>query len=343
MKSTRAIVVLISLTLGVGSIPLLTTGGAAAANPCRLPSGVLKSSALAARSAVECGAVGRLVDADDGVPLPVQQPGGSVTLDVVYPTGARTYTLTTDAQGLVTSAGQAPDSPTKASQFPDLPGPGPCDRDSYVLRPYKWYWPWLFRTTTGTALATDSQADFDAATRRATANITQGRNTCGLRGGTRAAGAFIGHTTRRGNFVYADGQTTCGASDHQNVIDEGDLPGGFLDATLAWTCTWAETHHGVTMAVSADIRMNSGDYNWTYNPNDDPACDPALPPDPQRWRYDVESVLTHEVGHVFGLVNLSEAEDINQTMFPGIRRCSGHMRTLGRGDVLGMRALYGRR
>jgi hypothetical protein len=73
------------------------------------------------------------------------------------------------------------------------------------------------------------------------------------------------------------------------------------------------------MAVSADIRMNSGDYNWTYNPNDDPACDPALPPDPQRWRYDVESVLTHEVGHVFGLVNLSEAEDINQTMFPGIK------------------------
>jgi hypothetical protein len=348
MKSTRTIVVLISLTLGVGSIPLLTTGGAAAADPCRLPGGVLKPSALAARSAVECGAVGRLVDAGDGVPLPVQQPGGSVTLDVLYPSGARAYTLTTDAQGLVTtdaqglvtSAGQAP---TKASQFPDLPGPGACERDSYVLRPYKWYGPWLFHTTMGTALANDSQADFDAAARRATATITQGRNTCGLRGGIFASGAFIGHTTHRGNFVYADGQTTCGASDHHNVIDEGDLPAGFLDATLAWTCTWAETHHGVMMAVEADIRMNSGDYNWTYNPADDPACDPALPPDPDRWRYDVESVLTHEIGHVYGLVNLSAAEDVNQTMFPGIRRCTGHMRTLGRGDVLGLRALYGRR
>jgi hypothetical protein len=45
----------------------------------------------------------------------------------------------------------------------------------------------------------------------------------------------------------------------------------------------------------------------------------------------VESALTHEAGHVFGLVNL--------TMYPGIRRCTGHYRTLGLGDVLGMRAL----
>jgi hypothetical protein len=340
MKSTRAIVVLIGLTLGVALIPSPSTG-AIAANPCRLPGGILTFTDLSARSAVQCGVVGRLVDAGDGVRLPIQLPGDSVTLDLLYPTGARTYTLSTDAQGLVTSASQAPHSPARASQLPDLPGPGPCDRESYELRPYKWYWPWLYRTATGTALATDSQADFDAATRRATANITQGRNTCDLHGGVRAAGAFVGHTTTRGNFVYADGQTGCGASDNQNVIDEGDLPGGFLDATLAWTCTWAETHNGVMMAVSADIRMNSGDYNWTYDPND-PACDPALPSDPQRWRYDVESVLTHEVGHVYGLVNLSAAEDVNQTMYPGIRRCTGHMRTLGRGDVLGMRALYGR-
>lgn len=334
MKPTHAIVVLLTgLSVGVGMTP---APEADAANPCRLPDGVLNSSVLAARSVVQCDAVGRLLDAGDGVPLPIQPPGGSVTLDLLYPTGARTYTLSTDSEGSVTSTEQA------ASDFPDLPGPGACERESYTLRPYKWYWPWLYRTTQGTALANDSQADFDAATRRATANFTEGRNTCGLPGRSRAAGAFIGHTSARGNFEYVDGQTTCGAPDHQNVIDEGDLPGGFLDATLAWTCTWAETHHGLTMAVSADIRMNGGDYTWTYDPAG-PACDPALPPDPQRWRYDVESVLTHEVGHVYGLVNLTAAEDLNQTMFPGIRRCSGHMRTLGRGDVLGMLALYGPR
>ncbi|MDX6258660.1 MAG: hypothetical protein QOH84_348 [Kribbellaceae bacterium] len=41
--------------------------------------------------------------------------------------------------------------------------------------------PWLFRTTWGTKLATNRQADFDAAARQALANMTQGRNTCGMR------------------------------------------------------------------------------------------------------------------------------------------------------------------
>lgn len=48
MKFARAIRVLVGLTLGVGSIPSLTAAGAA--DPCRLPGGVLKSGALAARS-----------------------------------------------------------------------------------------------------------------------------------------------------------------------------------------------------------------------------------------------------------------------------------------------------
>jgi hypothetical protein len=338
MKYTHAIAVLVSATLGVGPAVPLTIGSAVAADPCGLPRGVLKLEDLASRSAVECGAVGRLVDAGNGVPLPVQPPGSSVTLDMLYPEGAQAFTVVTDARGVVTTGSQH-----QASKFPDLPGPGACERDTYNLRSYKWYKPWLFRTTRGTALANHSQADFDAAARRATANMTEGRNTCGLRGGIHAAGAFVGHTNERGNFVYADGQTTCGTSDGRNVIDAGDLPGGFLEATLAWTCTWAETRHGVTMAVSADIRMNDTDYKWTYDPADDPACQPALPPDQDRWRYDVESVLTHEIGHVYGLVNLSAAEDVNLTMYPGVRRCTGHMRTLGRGDVLGLRALYGHR
>ncbi|GAA2822942.1 hypothetical protein GCM10010522_45800 [Kribbella solani] len=293
-------------------------------------------------------------------------------MDLLFPSGDRTYTVTTDDQGRVTTAsapapnqaansnqpastrqpasrqqsaskGQPVGKHPPVSQFPDLPGPTACDRSTYVLRDYKWNSPWLFRTTKGTTLATNRQRDFDAAVRRSLANLIDGHNTCGMDGRTRARGAFLGHTRTTGNFVYADGQTTCGRRDHQSVIDEGDLPGGFLEATLAWTCTWSETRHGVTRAVEADIRLNSADYNWTYDPANDPKCQPAQPPDQDRWRYDVESVVTHEMGHVYGLVNLSAIEDLNLTMYPGVRRCTGHMRTLGRGDVLGMRALYGRR
>jgi hypothetical protein len=349
-RSTRAIAVLVGFTLGATTVPILSASATAAVSSCRLPGGVITINDLGGRSATACGAVGRLVDAGDGVTLPIPPPGGGVTLGLLRPDGSRTYTLTTDTRGLVTAG--SPDTVTTVQErepiqgfdnpdeFPDTPGvPGACERDTYALAGFKWYKPWLFRTTVGTTLATEDQRDFDAAAMRATINITRGRNTCGLHGGISAVGAFAGHTTTHGNFVYVGDQTTCGAPDSRNVLDEGDLPGGFREATLAAYCVWTETRDGLTRALSADLRFNGADYNWTDHPND-PSCQPALPPDPVRWRYDVESVLTHEVGHVFGLVNLSADEDINLTMYPGVRRCSGHFRTLGLGDVLGMRALY---
>jgi hypothetical protein len=361
LNSTRRIALLIGLTLGLAQLPILTTA-AAANSACRLPGGVLKTSDLSEFSAVACGAVGRFVDAGDGVPLLVQPPGGSVTLGLLSPTGGRSYTLTTDAQGRVTAsvhrwdtteaaplpgqgfaAGQGiTTTGLKAGEFPDVPGfPGACERDSYSLAGFKWYGPYLYRTTIGSALANGSQDDFDAVARRAFNNMTHGRNTCDIHGGISATAALVGHTSLHGNFINADGQTTCGASDGENVLDTGDLAGGSFEAFLAGYCVWTQDHDGLAQASSADLSFNNGDYNWTYNPRTDPLCDPTPPPNKEHWRYDVESTMTHEAGHVFGLVNLSEIEDINQTMFPGVRRCSGHFRTLGRGDVLGMRALYG--
>ncbi|MGE5827719.1 MAG: hypothetical protein ACM30G_05055 [Micromonosporaceae bacterium] len=375
MNSTRRIAVLIGLALGVAQIPILTTT-AAANSTCGLPNGVLETHDLSGLSAVACGAVGRFVDAGDGVPLLVQPPGRSVTLGLLSPTGTRTYTLTTDAQGRVTASTQSWDATDtvlgllpgqgstnsqgsangqgsvngqginttgpKADEFPDVPGfPGACERDSYNLAGFKWYGPYLYRTRLGSALANGSPDDFDAAARRAFNNWTHGRNTCDMHGGINATAAQVGHTTLRGNFINENGQTTCGVSDGENVLDTNDLAGGTFEAFLAGYCVWTENHDGLAQATSADLSFNNGDYNWTYHPTTDPLCDPAPPPDPQRWRYDVESTMTHEAGHVFGLVNLAEIEDLNQTMFPGVRRCSGHFRTLGRGDVLGMRALYG--
>jgi len=351
MKPTRAIAGLIGLTLGVTMVPALTTQTAAAVDSCRLPGGVLAVSDLAGRSAVACGAVGRLVDTGDGVPLRIPAPGNGVVLGLSYPDGARTYTLTTDPHGSVAVdiqeqlAGHQPAGAGRGThaqeEFPDLPGPAACERDTFVLAGFKWNRPWLFRTTVGTTLVTDDQRDFDAAARRSVRNFTRGYNDCGLRGGIRAAGAFVGHTTTHGNFLTVNDQTTCAAPDSENVLDVGDLPGGFLEAALAAFCVWTEAGQGFDRAVAADLRFNNVDYNWTFDPNNDPLCDRAFPPDPQRWRYDVESVITHELGHVYGLVNLSSIDDANLTMFPGVSRCTGHFRTLGLGDVLGLRALYG--
>jgi hypothetical protein len=348
MKSPRAIAALVGLMLGVAIVPIPTAAAAAAVDPCRLPGGVLDVSDLAGRSAVACGAVGRLVDAGD-VLLPIPAPGSGVILGQLYPEGTRTYTLATDARGVVTTAVQPQEAATGGGRheeedddFPDTPDvPGACERDIYTLAGFKWFKPWLYRTNVDTALANDDRSDFVAASRRALRNVIDGHNTCGLHDGIGALGAFVGHTTAHGNFVIDGDQTTCGTPDSRNVLDEGDFPGGFLDALLASYCVWTKgTRQGYAQAVEADLRFNDTDYRWTYDPND-PSCDGAQPPDQVRWRYDVESVLTHEVGHVFGLVNVAaELENVNLTMFPGIRRCTGHFRTLGLGDMLGMRSLY---
>jgi hypothetical protein len=57
-------------------------------------------------------------------------------------------------------------------------------------------------------------------------------------------------------------------------------------------------------------------------------------------RFSVESTATHEFGHVFGLAHVAESTHGNLTMSPSMGPCSAAPETLGKGDVLGLRALY---
>jgi hypothetical protein len=54
--------------------------------------------------------------------------------------------------------------------------------------------------------------------------------------------------------------------------------------------------------------------------------------------YDYRSVATHEFGHFIGLSDLHDSP--NLTMYYATRAGSTDGRTLGRGDVLGLRTLY---
>ncbi|MET7290619.1 hypothetical protein ABZS79_00415 [Streptomyces griseoloalbus] len=55
--------------------------------------------------------------------------------------------------------------------------------------------------------------------------------------------------------------------------------------------------------------------------------------------YDVRCVGTHEAGHVFGLKD-NYGSHSNPTMYGSSIECSTRARTLGKGDVLGLRSIH---
>lgn len=55
---------------------------------------------------------------------------------------------------------------------------------------------------------------------------------------------------------------------------------------------------------------------------------------------DLEGLLTHELGHAFGLDHPNGVSAANLTMYFSSASCSSAYRTLGLGDVLGLRRLY---
>lgn len=57
-------------------------------------------------------------------------------------------------------------------------------------------------------------------------------------------------------------------------------------------------------------------------------------------RFDVHGAATHEIGHLLGLFHVPDDVHAELTMSPRPRRDDTFMRTLGAGDVLGVRKLY---
>lgn len=95
--------------------------------------------------------------------------------------------------------------------------------------------------------------------------------------------------------------------------------------TIAVTTTWfAPT--GVRPALESDAAYNA-DYAWRL--------------DGSAGGYDLQHIATHELGHTFGLADLYASADSCLTMYGYGSTGQTHARTLGDGDVAGLRALYG--
>lgn len=110
-----------------------------------------------------------------------------------------------------------------------------------------------------------------------------------------------------------------GAQDNANTVDKGSVASFGCEGALACTQVW----YSATGAVEADIRF-SDQVRWSTGG--------------ASGAYDYRAVATHEFGHFIGLSDLHDSP--NLTMYYATHAGSTDPRTLGRGDVLGLRALY---
>lgn len=112
--------------------------------------------------------------------------------------------------------------------------------------------------------------------------------------------------------------------DTVSVISFGPTPGA-----LGGTCRFGV---GGTI-VGADIKFDTGSTQWTLQPRSG-TCAAQV---------DLGSIAAHEGGHWWGMAHVRAAYHPTMTMRDGgveSVTCNDALRTLGKGDILGMRALY---
>jgi len=157
----------------------------------------------------------------------------------------------------------------------------------------------------------------------AAATIIGANNGCGITADTGVTYSY-GGTTTRDAYVPNDLATgSClGDGDGANVLTFGTLTGG-----AAATCVYAVGGNIVTTDTTF-----SSDISW-WTSTSTTGCS---------GKRDLLSTATHEIGHSFGLGDLSgsTSDYSTQTMYYVASNCTFHRRSLGSGDVAGLKAIY---
>jgi hypothetical protein len=201
--------------------------------------------------------------------------------------------------------------------------PGACADRTFHLEGHAWRTSLRYGINVGKVPSRLSKKTVVRQIQVANANMRHGRNTCGrARLGTPAA-HYTGRTTQQPNIKAGATSITCGAFNTTNTVGFGHLPGNLL----GWTCYWWGSNGHLS---AADIMLDNGSRLVTSIPA---GCT-------NKW--DLEGTATHEFGHAYGMDHTG-AGHANLTMDHSERPCSGYARTLGLGDWLGMRKMYGLR
>ena len=242
-------------------------------------------------------------------------------LDLVLETGADG--LTRDVTARAGSLGTTPRSAATTAGALDA-----CHNADHKLLPFKWRstWNWWFqyKSTPREITRTATQNSL----RASVASITGERNDCGRPDTVNATSRYRGHTRTRPQVNVDESCGTGGKFDGKSVVGFGSLPPG----VLALTCTLYSTplvSAGVGTAVESDVLFNKRYADWATSPG---SC--------HGQRALIQSVATHEFGHVYGLTHVPKSRDAGLTMYPSVAPCDISKFTLGLGDMLGLEQRY---
>jgi len=270
------------------------------------------------RGTVLAAAPGTTVEVLDGVAAFVPAPGDAVTIEIVYDDGAMDLVeLSTDEDGIVRV--RQPDLGFTTELDGDAACASKCDGTGHSTLGHAWderlRWRYNDAHRPGSV---GKQATIDAL-KYAAATITTSRNGCSMADHVSATQTYDGTTSTAPNLTASPTTITCNANDGKNVVGWAT---NLASNVLGATCTWRSGD----VAVETDAKYNS-DRAWFAGDAVPSGCST---------KFSLRAVASHEFGHAFGLGHSGCA----QTMAPAIPPCESHRRKLGRGDVLGLRALY---
>ena len=343
---TRMAACLAALTVAV-TVPLTAAATAASAAPHALAfcsgTGAISASALARSVNIStCHIKGRKVAMNFGSGRPrdgvhVQAPGKGQTVIVTATNGEYELTVNTDIHGNVVAKQSFASGPASTAKPGIASADAACGESAWNAEGGIWYSPnssptllWYYNASTASRAGLSASAT-TSDIRAGNYNITTGINNCGYAEGTfEVHGSYQGTTSRYANINSAAGCTS-NFPDGQNTVSFGTFDSNHYNqsthvGTLALTCIEHGSFNGMATITEADIYLGSNVYLVDSLPSN---C---------TYQEDLQTIVTHEWGHAFGLAHESSGPD--EVMYPTRPWCTLR-RHLGNGDWVGIASLYG--
>lgn len=298
-----------------GGASALAATGSNAPGWCNPGSSVAATAVPARFAASSCNTTAMAItDGPASVFVPAR--GLTVSAAVLTTTGTRLLTVAHSADGQVSVQRGLP-----APAAPAAPAASGCTSSAYSDLGYQvgGSYAWKYNGKGAPANVAGSAL---ANIKTATSNMASGRDDCGIAGKPRTGQSFTG-TTAANPGITTDAR--CAPNpDQVNITGWKALS---ASGVLAVTCTYSFTGSGDV--ADSDAAINTK-FKWVTS---SAGCNNA---------YDLQGVMTHERGHTYGLGHVSGSGDQGLTMYPSVRACDFSIRTLGKGDLLGMFHIYGK-